>query len=77
MSIQIILIYKYRCFICFTYTFIKGTIEKGDNMKEKAKYIIVEDYIKNQISEGKLKPGDQLGTEVQLAEQCQVLIYLH
>lgn len=41
-------------------------------MKEKAKYIIVEDYIKNQISEGKLKPGDQLGTEVQLAEQFQV-----
>lgn len=41
-------------------------------MKEKAKYIIVEDYIKNQINEGKLKPGDQLDTEVQLAEQFNV-----
>lgn len=41
-------------------------------MKEKAKYVIVEDYIKNQISEGVLKPGDQLGTEVQLAEQFNV-----
>lgn len=41
-------------------------------MKEKAKYILVEEYIKDLISDGKLKNGDQLETEFQLAEKFNV-----
>ncbi len=41
-------------------------------MKEKAKYIIVEDYIKDQIQSGNLKPGDQLETEIELAKRFDV-----
>ncbi len=41
-------------------------------MKEKAKYILVEEYIKDLISNGKLKNGDQLETEFQLAEKFNV-----
>ncbi len=41
-------------------------------MKKKAKYILVEEYIKDLISDGKLKNGDQLETEFQLAEKFNV-----
>lgn len=41
-------------------------------MKEKAKYIIVEEYIKDLINDGKLKPGNQLETEFQLAKRFNV-----
>ncbi len=41
-------------------------------MKEKAKYLIVEQYIKDQIENGTLKPGDQLETEFELAKKFDV-----
>ncbi len=56
----------------FTIIVILCKIENGDIMKEKARYILVEEYIRNLINNGKLKKGDQLETEVQLAKRFNV-----
>ena len=56
----------------FTIIVILCKIENGDIMKEKARYILVEEYIRNLINNGKLKKGDQLETEVQLAKRLML-----